>query len=54
MLTIVRITGSYYSPTTTTGTSPLYATYGFQPNNLNGTIEVLAKNLAIVVIAFDL
>lgn len=43
-----------YVPTTTTGTSPFYVTYGFQPNNLNGTIEVLAKNLAIVVIVFDL
>jgi transposase InsO family protein len=43
-----------HAPTTTTGTSPFYATYGFQPNNLNGTMEVLAKNPAIVVTAFDL
>jgi hypothetical protein len=28
--------------------------YGFQPNNLNGTIEVLAKNPAAAVTAFDL
>jgi hypothetical protein len=43
-----------YVPTTTTGTSPFYATYGFQPNNLNGTMEVLAKNPAAEVTAFDL
>jgi hypothetical protein len=34
--------------------SPYYVTYGFQPNNLNRTIEVLAKNLAAKVIAFNL
>jgi hypothetical protein len=28
--------------------------YGFQPNNLNRTIEVLAKNPAAAVTAFDL
>jgi hypothetical protein len=28
--------------------------YSFQPNDLNGTIEVLAKNPAAAVIAFDL
>jgi hypothetical protein len=43
-----------HAPTTTTGTSPFYATYGFQPNNLNGTMEVLAKNPAAAVTAFDL
>jgi hypothetical protein len=34
--------------------SLFYVTYGFQPNNLNGTIEVLAKNPATAVTAFDL
>jgi hypothetical protein len=43
-----------HAPTTTTGMSLFYATYGFQPNNLNRTIEVLAKNLAAAVTAFDL
>ncbi|KAM0722089.1 hypothetical protein Q7P37_003015 [Cladosporium fusiforme] len=34
------------APTTTTGTSPFYANYGFDPLELAGTMEVLAGNLA--------
>ncbi|KAM0713613.1 hypothetical protein Q7P37_010575 [Cladosporium fusiforme] len=34
------------APTTTTGTSPFYANYGFDPPELAGTMEVLAGNPA--------
>lgn len=34
------------SPTTTTGTSPFYANFGFHPPSLVGTMEVLANNPA--------
>ncbi|KAM0712543.1 hypothetical protein Q7P37_011640 [Cladosporium fusiforme] len=34
------------TPTTTTGTSPFYANYGFDPPELAGTMEVLAGNPA--------
>src|ERR1700712_1494926 len=42
------------SPTTTTGTSPFYANYGFEPNDLTGTIEVLADNPAAALTATEI
>jgi hypothetical protein len=41
-------------PTTTTGTSPFYANYGFEPNDLTGTIEVLADNPAVALTATEI
>ena len=34
--------------------SPFYINYGFEPSNLTRTIEVLADNLAIALIAVEL
>jgi len=42
------------SPTTTTGTSPFYANYGFHPMNLTGTMEVLASNPAATFTAKEM
>jgi hypothetical protein len=42
------------SPTTTTGTSPFYANYGFEPNDLTGTMEVLADNPAAALTATEI
>ena len=35
-----------HAPTATTGTSPFYALHGFEPNDLTGTLRVLAPNPA--------
>jgi hypothetical protein len=42
------------SPTTTIGTSPFYANYRFEPNDLTRTIEVLADNLAAALTATEI
>jgi transposase InsO family protein len=42
------------SPTTTTGTSPFYANYGFEPNDLTGTMEVLADNPVAALTATEI
>ena len=42
------------TPTTTTGTSPFYATYGFEPSDLTGTMEVLSKNPAAALKATEM
>jgi transposase InsO family protein len=42
------------SPTTTTGTSPFYANYRFEPNDLTGTMEVLADNPAVALTATEI
>ena len=39
------------SPTTTTGTSPFFANYGFEPENYAGQMAVKADNLTAALIA---
>lgn len=43
-----------HSPTTTTDTSPFYASFGFEPKDFTGTAEVLADNPAAAVTAGEL
>ena len=43
-----------HSPTTTTGTSPFYANYGFEPRDFTGTPEVTADNPMAALTAAEL
>jgi transposase InsO family protein len=42
------------SPTTTTGTSPFYANFGFEARDITGTIDVLADNPTAALTAREL
>ncbi|TLD05659.1 reverse transcriptase domain protein [Venturia nashicola] len=43
-----------HAPTSTTGTSPFYANFGFEPKDFSGTAEVLADNPTAALTATEL
>jgi hypothetical protein len=43
-----------HSPTTTTGTSPFYANFGFEPKDFTGTSEIIADNPVAALTAAEL